>query len=72
VRVRDAAAVDAGERFTLPAGTEVLVERADGAFLLVADGRGRRGWIPANAVVIGRGPSPAASPGSDQSGPPPG
>jgi hypothetical protein len=72
VPVRDAATVDAGERFVLPAGTEVQVERSNGAFLLVEDGRGRRGWIPVNAVVVGWGPLRAVSPAPPHSGAPPG
>jgi hypothetical protein len=50
VPVRDAPVIEAGERFSLPAGAEVRIERARGPFLLLEDGRGRRGWVPANAV----------------------
>lgn len=53
--LRDAAALGAGERLRLPAGTEVRVERAYGDFLLIEDGRGRRGWVPRNAVDVAWG-----------------
>lgn len=53
---RDGPAIDAGVRFTLPAGAEVRVERSQGPFLLFEDGRSRRGWVPADAVHVGWGP----------------
>jgi len=56
VAVRDGPAIDAGVRFTLPAGAEVRVERSQGPFLLFEDGRTRRGWIPADAMQVGWGP----------------
>lgn len=49
--LRDAASINSGERLRLPPGTEVRVERRLGDFVLVQDGRGRRGWAPANAVL---------------------
>jgi hypothetical protein len=50
--LRDAASVDGGERFRLPPGAEVRVERALDDFLLVEDVRERRGWIARNAVEL--------------------
>ena len=50
--LRDAASVNAGERLRLPPGTEVRVERKAGEFLLVVDGRDRRGWAPANGLDL--------------------
>ncbi len=50
--MRDAPDVGAGERQRLPAGTEVRVERRYGSFLLVEDGRGRRGWLADNVVEL--------------------
>ena len=52
--VRDAADINAGERFRFPAGTETRVEREHGEFLLVEDSRGRRGWVARGAVVLAR------------------
>ncbi|MCB9663132.1 MAG: SH3 domain-containing protein [Alphaproteobacteria bacterium] len=52
VLVRDAPSVDAGERFVLPAGTELRAEASRGPFLLVLDGKGRRGWVVADAVDL--------------------
>ena len=49
--LRDAAAVQAAEVGTLPAGAEVRVDRALGDFLLVRTAEGRGGWIPATAAV---------------------
>lgn len=49
--LRDAADINSGERLRLPPGAEVRVERSLGDFVLVQDGRGRRGWAPANAIV---------------------
>jgi hypothetical protein len=43
---RDAAQADARERFELPPGSEVRVERARGAWVLVSRSDGERGWIP--------------------------
>jgi hypothetical protein len=60
--VRDGPAIDAGVRFALPAGSEVWVERAQGPFLLLEDGRTRRGWIPADAVHVGWGRLRASPP----------
>jgi hypothetical protein len=50
--LRDSADIDAGERLRLPVGTEVRVERRSGDFLLVHDGRDRRGWAPANGLDV--------------------
>ncbi len=51
---RDAARADASERFVLPPGSEVRVERALGDYLLVRTGRGDRGWIARRrALYIG-------------------
>lgn len=48
--LRDAPQPEAGTREALPPGCEVrLLDRA-GDFLLVEDGRERRGWVPRNAV----------------------
>lgn len=51
--LRDGAMVDAGERFRLPLGTEVRVERSYHGFYLIEDGRGRRGWLAAGAAEPG-------------------
>ena len=69
--VRDVAAVTGLEKHRLPPGSEVRVERRLGAFVLVQDGRGRRGWVPADAGLLvgdttgllpsGTGPEPARS-----------
>jgi len=56
VAARDGPAIDAGVLFTLPAGTEVRVERSEGPFLLFQDGRARRGWIPRDAAHVAWGP----------------
>lgn len=50
--LRDAASIDAGERLRLPVGTEVRVERAWDGFLLIEDGRDRRGWVSSNAIDL--------------------
>ena len=52
--VRDAPSADAGERHRLPVGAEVSVLRPAGEFRLIEDGRGRRGWVPSNAVFSPR------------------
>jgi hypothetical protein len=52
VVLRDSASIDGAERLRLPPGTEVRVVRAADAFLLVEDGKGRRGWAPTNAVDL--------------------
>ena len=51
--VRDAARTDGAERFRLAPGAEVSVVRALGAFLLVEDGDGRRGWMSVSVLDIG-------------------
>ncbi len=51
--LRDAASVNAGERFRLAAGSELRVERDYAGFLLVEDGRGRRGWLARGAAELG-------------------
>lgn len=50
---RDAASVNAEERFRLPLGTEVRVERTYRGFILVEDGRSRRGWVAQGATQLG-------------------
>lgn len=55
---RDAARADGDERFVLPPGAEVRVERALGDFLLVTTGDGDRGWVPRGSVLQ-VGPAPA-------------
>lgn len=50
--LRDGASVGAGERFRLSPGAEVRVVRSAGDFLLVEDGRGRRGWAARSAVDV--------------------
>jgi hypothetical protein len=52
VVVRDAARAGAGERFVLPAGTEVTVERDLPPFLLVRTADGQRGWVPAGRALV--------------------
>ena len=47
---RDAADVRAGVRFSFPLGSELSELQASGAFVLVEDGEGRRGWVPRTAV----------------------
>jgi hypothetical protein len=56
---RDGAALDAGERFTIPPGSELRAVAVDGAFVLVEDATGRRGWVLADALEI---PDPGALP----------
>ncbi len=51
--VRDDASVNAGVPFRLPLGAEVRVDRTYHGFLLVEDGRGRRGWLAAGAAEVG-------------------
>ena len=51
--LRDAASVNAGERFAVQPGTELRVERRYAGFLLVEDGRGRRGWLAEGAAQVG-------------------
>jgi hypothetical protein len=53
--LRDAASVEGGERFRLPPGAEVRVERSLDEFLLVEDARERRGWVARNAVELAWG-----------------
>lgn len=48
--LRDAPRPEAGARDALPPGSEVRVLNRSGDFLLVEDGRARRGWVPRNAV----------------------
>ena len=50
--LRDAASVSAAERFRLPPGAEIRVERSYTGFLLVEDGRQRRGWVARGAVEL--------------------
>jgi hypothetical protein len=52
VALRDAASLQGRPRHDLPVGSEVRVERRYGGFLLVEDGRGRRGWVPDGGVVV--------------------
>lgn len=49
---RDAADLQAGQRFLLPAGAEVRAEARRGLFLRVVDGEGRRGWVFAESVDV--------------------
>ena len=64
---RDSARADAAERFTLPPGSEVRVERVLGPYELVVTGRGDRGWIP-RAATLYVGPPSVVSAGSRASG----
>ena len=50
--LRDAASLQGRPRHDLPVGSEVRVERRYGGFLLVEDGRGRRGWVADGGVVV--------------------
>lgn len=50
--LRDAASVNAGERFRLDPGSEFRIERSYGGFALVVDGRGRRGWLAQSAAAV--------------------
>jgi hypothetical protein len=52
VVARDSASINAGERHRWPLGTELRVERTYEGFVLLEDGRGRRGWVPTNAVTL--------------------
>lgn len=52
VVLRDAAAIDAGERLRLPVGAEIRVVRARDGFLLVEDSRDRRGWVSRDAIDL--------------------
>lgn len=54
VAMRDAASLQGRERHELPVGSEVRIDRDYAGFLLVEDGRGRRGWVPDGAVVLPR------------------
>lgn len=53
--LRDAASLQGRPRTELPVGTEVRVDRRHGDFLLVEDGRGKRGWLPVGALALPRG-----------------
>ena len=52
ISLRDAASLEGRPRSELPVGTEVRVDRHYAGFLLVEDGRGRRGWLPDGAVLL--------------------
>lgn len=52
--VRDEPTAEAKSVYTLPAGTEVSVERHQGPFLLVVDSDKRRGWLTEGAVALPR------------------
>ncbi len=52
IRARSMPQADAPERFRLPAGSEVRVERDSDDWILVSDGRARRGWVSASALAI--------------------
>lgn len=54
---RDTARPDGAERFTLPPGSEVRVQRVLGPYELVETGRGDRGWIPRAATLYVGPPS---------------
>ena len=49
---RDGAELTAGERFSVPAGTELLGQARRGPFVLVEDGEGRRGWMLSEALSM--------------------
>lgn len=49
--VREVPDLYAAEHHLLPAGAEVRVLSARGDFVLVEDGRGRRGWVVSGAVA---------------------
>lgn len=57
--VRATPAAEADEAFSLPVGTEVAVGAERGGFLRIETGDGRRGWVPAGALLQ---VSPAAPP----------
>lgn len=50
--VRDLPRTDAAERFELPVGSELTVVRELGDFVLVEDGRERRGWMRRAALLV--------------------
>lgn len=49
---REAPALAARDRFTLPAGSEVRVQSRRGPFLLVETGDGDRGWMLADVLEV--------------------
>lgn len=49
---RDAASLQGGQRFVLPTGSEVRAHARSGPFVLVEDGKGRRGWVLTDAVAL--------------------
>lgn len=49
---RDAPLPEAGVQFSLPPGSEVVVEAESGAFALVRTGEGRRGWVAAEGLLV--------------------
>ena len=54
VGLRDLALTDAELQWSVPAGTEVRVERTLGDWVCIRTSRGRRGWIPlSTAALIG-------------------
>jgi hypothetical protein len=52
VSVREVPDLHAAEHHTLPEGAEVRVLSTSGDFLLVEDGRGRRGWASAASLAL--------------------
>ena len=52
IRVRAMPEPEASERFRLPPGSEVAVEQESGDWVLVRDGRERRGWVTALSLAI--------------------
>lgn len=52
VSLRDAASLEGRPRVELPVGTEVRVDRSYAGFLLVEDGRSRRGWVADAALQL--------------------
>ncbi len=52
VSVREVPDLHAAEHHTLPEGAEVRVLSTSGDFLLIEDGRGRRGWAVAASLAL--------------------
>lgn len=58
-------------RFQLAPGSEVRVSRLRGAWALIEDGKGRRGWTPRSTLEIPANPTPAPVPAEPPPPPPP-